>query len=97
MTQSQLISQIARITGEPLSAVNRVGFNLVHERPVGLEPENVKLVLDCPFCGHRVPYPGLAGDGSKVMAQCDRCDVYFDFDNHEVYPVRADTMSGQAD
>jgi hypothetical protein len=97
MTQMQLTCQIARITGEPLSTVNRLGFSVIPEQPDGLEPEDVKLVLDCPFCGHRAPYPGLAGDGSTALAECDRCDVYFDFDHHEVYPVRADTMSGQAD
>ena len=59
MTQMQLTCQIARITGEPLSTVNRLGFSVIPEQPDGLEPENVKLVLDCPFCGQQVPYPGL--------------------------------------
>ena len=85
MTQMQLDCQIARITGEPLSTVNTLGFSVIAEQPDDLEPEDVKLVLDCPFCRQPVPYPGLAGDGSETLAECDRCDVYFEFDPDEVY------------
>ena len=55
-----------------------------------LEPEDLRLVVDCPFCGRAVPYPGRAGDGSPALAECldPRCDVYFDFDPAEVYAAR---------
>jgi hypothetical protein len=85
MTQMQLDCQIARITGEPLSTVNLFGFTVIAEETDDLEPEDVVLVLDCPFCRQPVPYPGLAGDGSMTLAECDRCDVYFEFNVDEVY------------
>lgn len=90
MTQMQLTCQIARITGEPQTTVNRLGFRVIPEQPDGLEPEDVELVLDCPFCGHQVLYPGLTGNGSETLAECDRCDVYFGFDPDEVHTIRAD-------
>jgi hypothetical protein len=92
MTQAQLDSQIARITGESLSDIHLLGFSLVSDDHDDLEPETVQLVLDCPFCRRPVPYLGLATDGSETMAECDRCDVYFAFDAEEIYvlesPVR---------
>jgi hypothetical protein len=89
MTQMQLDCQIARITGEPLSTVNTLGFRVIAEKPDDLEPEDVKLVLDCPFCRQPVPYPGLACDGSETLAEYDHCDVYFEFDPDEVYTIGA--------
>ena len=55
--------------------------------PRDLEPEDLRLVVDCPFCGRPVPYPGLVRDGSPALAECadPRCDVYFDFAIAEVY------------
>ncbi len=93
MTQMQLDRQIARITGDPLSTVNTLGFSVIAEQPDDLEPEDVELVLDCPFCRRPVSYPGPAGDGTEALAECDRCDVYFAFDPSEVYPIAHDDMS----
>jgi hypothetical protein len=87
MTQGQLNCQVARITGEPLLSVCFHGFNLAASQGDDLEPEDLKLVLDCPFCRQPVPYPGTAADGSQTMGECDRCDVYFDFDPEEVYTI----------
>jgi hypothetical protein len=47
-------------------------------------------VLDCLCCGRRVPYPG----GGDALAECLRCNVYFDVRPGEVYlagpdPARA--------
>ena len=66
------------------------------EQASDLAPEAVQLVVDCPFCGRPVPYPGQASDGSDTMAECDRCDVYFGFDPNEVYtlPQRLESTSG---
>jgi hypothetical protein len=89
MTQKQLNCQVARITGEPLLSLRFLGFNLAAPHGDDLEPEDIRLVLDCPFCGQPVPYPGPAADGSQTMGECDRCDVYFDFDPEEVYPIAA--------
>ena len=93
MTQTQLEHNVARITGEPLRMILQRGFSVMSS-PEELETEDVQLVLDCPFCGCPVPYPGLAGDGSEAMAECDRCDVYFGFDPEEVYAIGADLSTG---
>jgi hypothetical protein len=85
MTQMQLGRQVARITGEPLLMILQLGFSVMSEQPDELDPEDVQLALDCPFCGRPVPYPGHASDGSDTLAECDRCDVYFGFHPDEVY------------
>ena len=85
MTQLQLDCAVARATGESPRHVRRLGFGLLASRLGDPEPEDLRLVLDCPFCGGAVPYPGAAGHGSPALAECPRCDVYFDFDPAEVY------------
>ena len=95
MIQAQLHHQIARITGEPVATILHMGFSPMPS-PDELEPEDVQLVLDCPFCGRPVPYPGLARDGSEAMAECDRCDVYFGFDPEEVYTIPVERLASEA-
>ena len=99
MNQSQLNIQIARLTGESLNTVIRRGFSLVPNYPHQSDLPDVTLVLDCPFCRRPTSYPGLTGDGSPLMAECDLCDVYFDFDLDEVYTrpaSRAAVVVGRA-
>jgi len=96
MTQTQLDSQIARITGESLTEIHLLGFSLVPDHHDDPEPAAVQLVLDCPFYRCPVPYPGLAGDGSESMAECDRCDVYFAFDPDEIYVRESDNPLADA-
>ena len=88
MTQPLLERAVADALGEPLATVRRLGFGLTTlDRPA--EPDDPRLVLDCPFCGRAVPYPGRARDGSLALAECLRCDVYFDFAEVEVYATTA--------
>ena len=94
MTQSQLDRSIAALTGEPIRLVKQLGFSLLSAEAEALEPEDLVLVLNCPFCGHPVPYPDQAGDGSATLAECDRCDVYFDFVIDEVYPLATESCAG---
>jgi hypothetical protein len=96
MTQGQLNCQVARITGEPLLSLRFLGFNLAARHGDDLEPEDIRLVLDCPFCRQPVPYPRPTPDGSQTMGECDRCDVYFDFDLEEVYTTAAGPASRSA-
>jgi hypothetical protein len=85
MTRTRPISRVASATGESPRTVRARGFGLVAEGPHDLDPENLRLVLDCPFCRAPVPYPGRAGDGALPMDECLGCDVYFPFGADEVY------------
>jgi hypothetical protein len=88
MTRSLLELAVADALGVPIATVPRLGFGLTTlVRPH--EPDDLRLVLDCPFCGHAVPYPGRSRDGSLALAECLRCDVYFDFAEVEVYTTSA--------
>jgi len=92
MTRTQLNHSIAARTGEPLSVIRRLGFRLLvepHEEPV---TEEIRLVVHCPFCSGQVPYPGRSGDGSNAVAECDRCDVYFEFADRDVFPASSQTV-----
>ncbi len=97
MAQIQLTCQIARITGEPLCTINKLGLRVIPDQPDSLEPEDVELALNCPFCGLPVPFPGLASDGSETLAECDQCDIYFGFDVDEVYtlPVEQQVLTAE--
>jgi hypothetical protein len=85
MTQAQLECSVAARTGESLRTVHRLGFQ--PDRAGTLEPEDLRLVVDCPFCGRAVPYPGRVRDGSPALAEClsPSCDVFFDFAEADVY------------
>jgi hypothetical protein len=80
MTQRQLVRAVAGATGESVRTIRSLGFGVLASRPARAA-EDLDLVLDCPFCGRRVPYPG---DGD-ALAECLRCDVYFDVRPGEVY------------
>jgi len=84
VTQPLLERAVADALGEPIASIRRLGFGLTTLNPLD-ESDDLQLVLDCPFCGRAVPYPGRARDGSLALAECLRCDVYFDFAEVEVY------------
>jgi hypothetical protein len=89
MTQRQLVRAVTGATGESVRTIRSLGFGVLVSRPAQAA-EDMDLVLDCAFCGRRVPYPG-SGD---ALAECLRCDVYFDVRPGEVYlagldPARA--------
>ncbi len=85
MTQLQLDCAVAHSTGESLRTIRHLGFGLHVRTDADLEPEDLRLVLDCPFCGRPVAYPGRGPDVSPALAECDHCDVEFDFSESEVY------------
>ena len=87
MTRTQLNHQVARITGEPIGNITALGFSLLRPGGESMEPEDIRLVLECPSCGRPVPYPGPAAAGSEPMAECERCDVYFGFLPQEVRDI----------
>jgi hypothetical protein len=87
MTQSQLDRSVAARTGESPHTIHRLGFGLEPIKQADRQPEEIRLVVDCPFCGRPVPYPGTVRDGSPALAECTepRCDVYFDYAFTDVY------------
>lgn len=85
MTQFQLDHAIAVTTGESICTIRNLGFGLLAQEPHDLEPEDLRLVLDCPFCRQPVPYPDATQTGDPALAECDHCDVYFDFAPSDVY------------
>ncbi len=85
MTQRQLVCSVASATGESPRTVRARGFGLVTEDPDDRDPEDLRLVLDCPFCRTPVPYPGAVGDSVPHLADCPGCDVEFPFELDEVY------------
>jgi hypothetical protein len=88
VTQPLLERAVADALGEPIATVRRLGFGLTTLDHLD-ESEDLRLVLDCPFCGRAIPYPGRSRDGSLAMAECLRCDLYFDFAEVEVYATAA--------
>ena len=89
MTRTQINHRVATRTGESLAVIRRLGFQLEttpQEEPI---TEEICLVVHCPFCRGGVPYPGRSSDGSRALAECAACDVYFDFDDRDVFPASA--------
>jgi hypothetical protein len=84
MTQQTLDRLVASSTGEAPRTIRRLGFQLQGRPGDGLEPEDLHLAVDCPFCGRPAPIEPPA-DVPGALAECDRCDVYFDYRPHEVY------------
>ena len=89
MTQMQLDRAVAAATGESLRTIHHLGFSDHAGRPADLEPEDLCLTLDCPFCGAAVPAPGRRAADRLDFAECPRCDVAFDFADDEVYAAPA--------
>jgi hypothetical protein len=76
---------IARITGESLRRIRRIGFSLPVERYTDSNADELEVVLDCPFCRRPLPYPSLVSLDDPSLAECLICDVEFEFDRDEVY------------
>jgi hypothetical protein len=86
MTSSSLHSTIARITGETLATVQRLGFRLKRsarqDRPDADDP---LAVIDCPCCGGTVVLAWNRRDDLPEFADCRRCETVFPYSPHEVY------------
>jgi hypothetical protein len=81
MTQSQLNLAVASRTGESLATVRSIGFSTLKALRARLEPDDIALRLECPFC--RAPID-LARARSSLAA-CDACDTEFEYDEREVF------------
>ena len=89
MTHAQLIRAVAGATGDSPRTVARLGFGLAPHRPAAdLEPEDLRLAVDCPFCGRASELVSGPG-GLPPFAECGRCDVVFDFPPGDAYAASA--------
>jgi hypothetical protein len=84
VTQQMLDRLVARSTGESPRTIRRLGFQLQGRPGDGLEPEDLRLAIVCPFCGQPVPIDPPA-NVPGALAECERCDVYFDYHANDVY------------
>jgi hypothetical protein len=84
MTRMLIERAVASALGEDLATVRRLGFGAAMFDDPG-DAGDVRLVLDCPFCGRPVGYPGRGRDGSPAMGECAACDIFFEVDDDEVY------------
>ncbi len=94
MNRTRVNHQIAARTGESLSVIRRLGFQVKSEPREHPAEDDLRLVVHCPFCRRPVPYPGRCRDGSRAMAECADCDVYFEFEDRDVFPARARRLAG---
>jgi hypothetical protein len=81
MTQLQLDRTVARKTGDSLRTIRHLGFSIEAGPPQDLEPEDLHLAVDCPFCGRPCDLPA----GQSLLTECDACDLDFDYDPDDVY------------
>jgi hypothetical protein len=93
MTRTQVNHLVAARTGESLAVIRRLGFQLQAE-PREEPARELRLALTCPFCRRPVAYPGRSRDGSAALAECEGCDVYFPFEDSEVFPASARQVHG---
>src|SRR5262245_39923405 len=95
MTHAQLIRAVNGATGESPRTIGRLGFVPLQRRPAALEPEDLRLAVDCPFCGQAAGL--VAGPGGlPPLAECDRCDVVFDYPATDIYATSARALNGGA-
>jgi hypothetical protein len=93
MTRTQVSHLVAARTGESLAVIRRIGFQLKSEPREEPAAEDICLVVHCPFCRGAVAYPGRSRDGSDLLAECADCDVYFPFEDRDVFPAGAGRLA----
>ncbi len=94
MTQAQLDHAVADATGVSWRTIHHRGISLLPATPTDLEPEDLRLVVTCPFCGRPAPLAAPGGKG-PLLVECDRCDVEFDVEPGEVYVTSAIEIQAQ--
>jgi hypothetical protein len=96
MNRTRVNRQIAARTGESLSVICRLGFQIQPEPREEPAAEELCLVVHCPFCREPVAYPGRSRDGSTPLAECEACDVYFPFRDQDVFPASTSRLADRA-
>ena len=88
MTSTLLHAAVARVTGETLATVERLGFRhkrrAQSDKPVIDDP---LAVIDCPCCGGTVVLAWNRIDDLPDFADCRRCETAFPYSEREVYEI----------
>jgi hypothetical protein len=86
MITTSLHATIARVTGDTLATINRLGFS--HKRrsqPELPDRDDPLAVVDCPCCGGTVVLAWNRTDDLPEFADCRRCETVFPYSESEVY------------
>ena len=93
MTRTQVNHLIAARTGESLAVIRRLGFQLKSVPREEPPPRTSGWSSTAPSAAGQVPYPGRSRDGSAAMAECADCDVYFPFEDRDVFPASSSRVA----
>jgi hypothetical protein len=87
VTQAQLDRAVASATGETLRDVRSRGFGLLSARRRSPEPDQLILVIACPFCRAVVQFVPASEIEMPALVGCPECDVEFEYAPHEIRTV----------
>ena len=85
MTRSLLHATIARVTGETLATVERLGFRLKRRARPDKSTDDPVAAIDCPCCGGTVVLAWNRKDELPEFADCRRCETIFPYADSEFY------------
>lgn len=95
MTRDQL-RQVTRATGESVQTIRHRGFEIVDPDEEREELETL-LTLQCPFCGRQVVLSADGPEGLPELAECNGCDLIFDYQDDDVEQVTLTQFLAQPD
>ena len=95
MTRFDVCCAVAEVTGESLSTIHALGFDLVPESIEEPEADGPHLWLDCPFCGSTVHLSDAGLEKLPESAECGRCETVFDYQFDEVYEADPTRIAGR--
>src|ERR1700759_2814701 len=86
MLASSLHAAIARLTGDPVATIQRIGFCLKNRTSPDLpDADHPVAVIDCPCCGATVVVGWNGTDPLSELAEGRRCETVIPYSESEVY------------
>ncbi len=64
--------------GRPRPTLLLIGSGPIAEGQTLTDAESARPDVACPLCGRAVPHPVVVRGGSRSLAECADCDVYFE-------------------
>lgn len=85
-----LTAAVAQSTGESRSTIRHRGFSRCRILSSVRRPNTSLAVgLICPGCGDELPLLQQPGDELPELAECDRCDACYPYDDEELQVLEA--------